>query len=71
MVLAQKVLDNARSGARCRKEQQSAAEDFHFVYSWRVVIRGDDSVLGYYFGSSSSSAQKTEVLKSHNAKRIE
>jgi len=62
LVLAQKVLDNARSVQDAVKEQQSATKDF-ILYILGVLSSAVTTILGYYFGSSSSSAQKTEVLK--------
>lgn len=67
LVLAQKVLDNARSVQDAVKEQQSATKDF-ILYILGVLSSAVTTILGYYFGSSSSSAQKTEVLKAMTQK---
>ena len=49
------------------KEQQSATKDF-ILYILGVLSSAVTTILGYYFGSSSSSAQKTEVLKAMTQK---
>lgn len=55
LVLAQKVLDNARSVQDAVKEQQSATKDF-ILYILGVLSSAVTTILGYYFGSSSSCA---------------
>ena len=69
LVLAQKVWTTP---VRCRMPSGTAKrhQGFHFVYSWRVVIRGDDH-SGLLLWQFQQQCAKTEVLKAIDAKRIE